>query len=104
MTVRLPHGETMMQARGSIPSGLTDVVSVSAGWFHNLTLKKDGTVFAYGQNNFGQANVPQGISNVVAVSGGGYHSLALKADGTVFAWAVDTYGQTNVPVDLQNMR
>jgi alpha-tubulin suppressor-like RCC1 family protein len=59
---------------------------VSAGYYHSLALRKDGTVVAWGGNEGGQTEVPAGLSGVVSVSAGGMNSLALKKDGTVVAW------------------
>ncbi len=79
-------------------------VSVSAGTYHTLLTRGDGTVWAWGGNYEGQigdgtttshptpAQVP-GISGIVAVSAGLYHSVALKSDGTVWAWGRNIYGQ-----------
>nr|WP_269456777.1 Ig-like domain-containing protein [Thermanaeromonas toyohensis] len=77
---------------------------ISAGTYHSLALKSDGTVWAWGQNSYGQLGdgtttnryTPvqvQGLSDVVAVAAGGGHSLALKSDGTVWAWGANNYGQ-----------
>lgn len=74
-----------------------------AGLYHCLAIKSDGTVAAWGADDFGQTTVPAGLSDVVAVSAGYYHSLALKADGTVAAWGWNAYGQANVPVGLNNV-
>jgi len=54
-----------------------------------LALKSDGTVTAWGYNNFGQATVPAGLSGVTAIAAGDFHSLALKSDGTVVAWGAN---------------
>src|SRR5207249_2569521 len=51
---------------------------VAAGQIHNLALKQDGTVLAWGWNGFGQSSVPAGLSGVVAMAGAYGHSLALK--------------------------
>jgi alpha-tubulin suppressor-like RCC1 family protein len=77
-------------------TGLSGVVSISAGVTHGVALKSDGTVWAWGGNGLGQLGngaytgsatpVPvPGVTGVVAVAAGGYHSLALKSDGTVWA-------------------
>ncbi|MEO8367842.1 MAG: BACON domain-containing carbohydrate-binding protein [Candidatus Solibacter sp.] len=85
-------------------SGLTGVVAIAGGFEHSLAVKIDGTVWAWGNNTFGQlgdATTTQrlapvqvaGLTGVTRVSGGGDHSLALKRDGTVWAWGWNLYGQ-----------
>jgi RNA polymerase sigma factor (sigma-70 family) len=95
-----------------------DVISVSAGVSHALALKKDGTVWAWGKNWYGQqgngrdndtpAQVP-GLKKIRQISAGFFHSLALAEDGTVWRWG--GYGDstsnfpmvytTNTPVGVQ---
>ncbi len=53
-----------------------------------MSLKSDGTVVAWGSNEYGQTSVPEGLNNVVAVDAGGDNSIALKKDGTVVAWGI----------------
>ena len=90
-------------------TALTGLRSIAANGSHSLALKADGTVLAWGLNNYGQigdgttvnrsqpvtvqaaASVP--LRGVVAVAAGNSHSLALKADGTVLAWGLNNYGQ-----------
>jgi alpha-tubulin suppressor-like RCC1 family protein len=86
-------------------AGLTGMVALAAGYTHSLALKADGTVWAWGDDQFGQlgddavlANKPTpvqvaGLTGVSAIAAGFGHSLALKTDGTVLAWGEDNSGQ-----------
>ena len=84
------------------------VTAVAAGAYHSLAVGEDGSVFAWGADEFGQlgdggADADQSIpvpvsglgpgSEVVAVAAGFSHSLALRADGTVLAWGSGGLGQ-----------
>jgi alpha-tubulin suppressor-like RCC1 family protein len=53
-------------------------VGISAGGFHSLVIKKDGTVVAWGANGYQQCDVPTSLTDVVGISGGGSHSLVIK--------------------------
>src|SRR6185436_9930746 len=83
-------------------SGLTGVVSISGGWRHSLALKSDGTVRAWGLNDYGQLGdgtttvAVSGLTGVIAISAGYAHSLALKSDGTVWAWGLNNWGQLGI--------
>ncbi len=81
----------------------SNVTAIAAGGFHSLFLKRDGSLWAMGDNEYGQLgdgtindmNVPEQIvaSNVTAIAAGGWHSLFLKSDGSLWAMGVDFYGQ-----------
>ena len=79
------------------------VQAMAAGRNHNLALLANGTVVAWGDNQFGQASPPSNLSNVVAIAAGYLHSAALRSNGTVVAWGDNTFGQTNVPSGLSNV-
>jgi alpha-tubulin suppressor-like RCC1 family protein len=79
------------------------VIAIAAGRDHNLALKVDGTVTAWGRNDAAETNVPPGLSQVKAIAGGAGFSLALKSDGTVVGWGNDVYGQATPPPDLSNV-
>jgi hypothetical protein len=81
-----------------------ECISIAAGGPHSLAICSDGTVWAWGRNDYGQlgdgtyANrtIPTqvvGLRDVVAVAAGINHSLALRSDGTVWAWGNNFYGQ-----------
>jgi alpha-tubulin suppressor-like RCC1 family protein len=56
------------------------VKAISAGGAHNLALKQDGSVVAWGVNSVGQTTVPDGLIGVKAISAGSGHNLALRDD------------------------
>jgi alpha-tubulin suppressor-like RCC1 family protein len=89
---------------------LTEIIMVSARTYHTLALKRDGTVWAWGRNDYGQLgdgttvnkNTPSQVkgpggigflTNIIAVAAGNNHSLALKDDGTVWAWGNNIDGR-----------
>jgi alpha-tubulin suppressor-like RCC1 family protein/subtilisin family serine protease len=101
---------------------LKGIVQIAAGYNHSLALKSDGTVWAWGQNEYGELGdgtqikrqTPvqvNSLSNVVAISAGNYFSVALKSDGTVWAWGYNGNGQlgsgnTNnslLPIKVKNI-
>ncbi|MCL2563673.1 MAG: S-layer homology domain-containing protein [Oscillospiraceae bacterium] len=83
---------------------LTDVTAIAASHSHALALRSDGTVWAWGDNHFGQLGdgtttnrgIPaqvQSLNNVTAISAGGWSNVALRADGTVWGWGDNSNGQ-----------
>jgi alpha-tubulin suppressor-like RCC1 family protein len=72
------------------------VVAIAGGNIHTLALKANGSVIAWGSNNYGQTTVPVAAqSGVVAIAAGYEDALALKRDGSVVAW-----GRTKAPAGL----
>ena len=83
---------------------LSGIAGISAGGDASLVVGKDGQVWAWGNNAFGQIGIGHndvtelaqpvpGATDVVAVSAGATHSLALKRDGTVLAWGANDTGE-----------
>jgi alpha-tubulin suppressor-like RCC1 family protein len=75
------------------------------GNVHSLAIRSDSTLWAWGDNFWGQlgdgnmftrANTPQQIgtnTNWQAVAAGGAHSVALQSDGTLWTWGLNEDGQ-----------
>jgi uncharacterized repeat protein (TIGR01451 family) len=85
-------------------AGLAGMSDVSAGTYHSVAAKSDGTVWAWGYNFNGELGngtvVDQSapvqataLTGVIAVAAGDAHTLALKSDGTVWAWGYNFNGQ-----------
>lgn len=79
-----------------------EVVAVAAGAYHSMVLLADGTVVAWGPENFGQSRVPPDLRDVVMIAAGSITSVALRADGTVVAWGDPA--RATVPTDLKPVR
>ena len=89
---------------------------IAAGLEHSVAIRiraiddpLDGTVIAWGGNDYGQRNVPVNLGPCNQVAAGYFHTVALRRDGTVRAWGagvdptIDQYpdvGQSAVPQGL----
>lgn len=97
-------------------SGLSDVTAIASGYIYTFTLKSDGTVWGWGDEEFGEGNTStpvqvSGLSDVTAIAAGWGFAFALKSDGTVWAWGDNSSGQLgdgttedkNTPVQVNNL-
>ena len=117
-----------VQVKGEGGGGvLNGIRAISAG-LNSLALKHDGTVYAWGDNGFGELGIGTTTSSTVpvqvkgmggvwflsgikAVASGGFYSLALANDGSVYAWGYNSYGQlgngtftdSSVPVQVKGV-
>jgi alpha-tubulin suppressor-like RCC1 family protein len=77
---------------------------ISGGSNHTAAVKVDGTLWAWGANNYKQLGdgtttnrtspVQIGTAtNWKSVAAGQFHTIALKTDGTLWAWGNNGYGQ-----------
>ena len=69
--------------------------TVSAGDFHTVGVKTNGTVIAVGDNYWGQNNV-SGWTDIIFVSANNTHTVGLKSNGTVVAVGSNSDGQCDV--------
>ena len=120
-------GTTGFYLIGRLPKGkieaLSDVVDVAAGSIHLAALRRDGTVWAWGQNTLGEMGdgtrknrlrpvQVRGLSDIVSISASFGHALALRRDATVWAWGHNSHGQLGdgttearlAPVQVKGLR
>ena len=84
--------------------GLSKVVAIAAGNNFALALLRNGTVEAWGGNEYGQLGdgsleeeespvQVKGLTGVTAIAAGGETGLALLSDGAVKAWGANYSGE-----------
>ena len=89
----------------SFPSAAV-IVETASGRAHGLAVAKTGSLYSWGDNEFGQlgdgtrsgrAQAQQisdpNLTRIIQVAAGDVHSLALRGDGTVWAWGGNQRGQ-----------
>jgi alpha-tubulin suppressor-like RCC1 family protein len=65
-----------------------DFVDAAGGIGHSIALRKNGSIIAWGRNDFGQAAAQPG-TDFVEVDAGGAASIALRSNGTLKVWGRD---------------
>ncbi|HEY5909782.1 MAG TPA: hypothetical protein VJA21_04170 [Verrucomicrobiae bacterium] len=87
----------------AISNRTVDAVAIAAGQDHSLLLRRDGTIYAWGNNGSGQCSPPADLGPALGIAGGGYHSLAVTANRTVVGWGDNSYGQISPPANLSDV-
>lgn len=116
----IPHDPNTFRRDYYAPiSSDTSWVKLYSGLRHFFAIKNDGTLWAWGENDYGQLgvgdlnhrNVPTLVNNDTNwayVEGGSVHTIALKTNGTIWVWGDGVWGQlgmgslylSKVPVQL----
>lgn len=119
---QLGNDATLPGAHSSVPTRIgsdTDWQSLSATGHHSLALKSDGTLWAWGYNQYGQlgdetkdsTSTPKKIGldgEWLSASAGDSHSIAIKANGTLWTWGSNrdgalgdgTTNDSSVPIQI----
>jgi alpha-tubulin suppressor-like RCC1 family protein len=89
----------------SVVGGFTHWCQVSAGEFHSLGLRTNGTLWSWGCGSFGRlgdnstiarsspVSVVGGFTDWCQVSAGSSHSVALRTNGTAWSWGCGSFGR-----------
>ena len=94
------------------------VVSISAAENHSLACTRDGKVYSWGSNRFGQLGLSKSLSRasffsprkledlkrefIIKVAAGNRHSLCLTHEGKVFSWGDSSAGQLGVNTPMND--
>jgi alpha-tubulin suppressor-like RCC1 family protein len=89
----------------SVVGGFTDWISASVGNSHSLSVRANGSLWAWGVNTNGRlgdntatsrsspVSVVGGFTDWISASAGGSHSLSVRANGSLWAWGSNVRGQ-----------
>ena len=99
----LTPGTAAEASQGLLPQALTRV-AIAAGHQHGLCIKSDGSLWAWGYNDYGQLGLgdtktrtkPVQVGSATswkAVACGLDYTLALWTNGSLWAWGYNDYGQ-----------
>jgi hypothetical protein len=81
----------------TVPSGLNDVLAISACPLYGMVLKADGTVALWGDYADNLGAMPPDLTDIVDISANDMRAMALKADGTLIMWGQDDYDECHIP-------
>ena len=71
------------------------IIDITAGNYHTVALKGNGTVVASGNSKFGQCDVSK-WQDITSISAGENHTVGLRTDNTVVAVGDNHFGQCDV--------
>ncbi len=86
-----PVAQSSASSPAEAPEG-TGFAAIAAGAYHSLALRDDGSLVAWGWNDYGQTDVPEG-DDFTTIAVGHFHSIALRADGSLVVWGHNPIGQ-----------
>lgn len=83
---------------------LSNVAAIAARGYFAVAQKADGTIWAWGNNEFGQLGDGttvnktnptriSGLDNIFSITCGVVHTFAVKNNGSVYAWGDNNFGQ-----------
>ncbi len=86
-------------AWGNVPPFMTpppgQYTRLAIGGAHALALRPDGTMVAWGSNNYGQGTAQPGT--FVDIAAGVDHCVALRSDGVAVSWGYNMWGEAITP-------
>ncbi len=102
-TINVGGFTTTFTVFSAVAPSFNPAAHIRSYFWHGLALRNNGTVFAWGDNQYGAHGtgtlvssatpVRSLISGVIQVGAGVYFSAALRADGEVWTWGLNDDGQ-----------
>src|SRR5690606_11528071 len=86
-----------------VPTGLSSVIDIAAGFDYSMALTKDGKVKVWGDDQYGIGKASSNAVNITAIAGTETYVAGLKKDGTVVEWG-DLTNRTKMPAGLKNVK
>ncbi|CAG7635053.1 S-layer homology domain-containing protein [Paenibacillus allorhizosphaerae] len=91
-------------ANPKVVTGLRGITAIAAGNTHAMAMSKDGDLYTWGGNQFGQLGIGNtdnklifskiaGFEHTTLIGSGAFHAMAMKADGSVWTWGSNVMGQ-----------
>lgn len=88
---------------GRVP-GLSNIIAIAAGEYHTLALSRDGKIYSWGYNEYGQLGNDtftnsthpvevKDIHDAIMISANESYSGALRRDGSVWIWGLNVGGE-----------
>lgn len=102
-----------VQVKKSRTEYLTNVVKIAVGTSHAMALTKDGEVYAWGKNSYGELGINNtdnqgyatqvmdtqlmgGLGDIIDIACGDEFSGAIDKNGKIYTWGKNTYGQLGI--------
>ena len=100
---------TLSPSGGTAFEDNAQTIRIACGYYHSMVLRRDGSVFTFGRNDYGQLGIGNNESagrpvfvdalqsiRISDVTSGCYHSIALSQEGTVYVWGRNNHGQLGI--------
>lgn len=121
--VERTKAEGLIPREFGLPKGPKNrIVSIDTGAYHSFAMSRNGSIYSWGLNNFGETGIMDNAGQddavimnprvvpalagkkIISIKGGGHHSIAATEDGDCLVWGRIDGSQTGIAAeDLANL-